>query len=290
MASPFPTYDPAASYDVQVEDIEYRREGDEAWLARLYRPQGTGPFPALLDVHGGAWNRGDRLNDAKLNQALAGSGVVVAAIDFRMPPKYPYPASIADINYGTRWLKAHARAFNADPNTVGALGVSSGGHIIMLSAMRPHDPRYAALPLPEASDVDATLAYAIVCWGVLDPYGRYLMAQERGNTELVAHHDRYFGTLEAMREGNPLLILERREPVGLPPTLVIQGTADDGLPKGMTENFVALYSAAGGSIELELVPDMPHGLAGWPEPEVAHMIDRMKRFIADRLAAPVAPS
>lgn len=288
MGSTVPAYDPSASYDVQVEDVEYRRAGDEVWLARLYRPQGAGPFPALLDVHGGAWNTGTRLNDAKINQALASSGIVVAAIDFRAPPKDPYPASVADVNYGTRWLKAHARDFDADPDTVGALGVSSGGHVVMLSGMRPHDPRYAALPLVEAPDVDATLAYVIICWGVLDPYGRYLMAQERGNADLVANHDRYFLTVDAMREGNPLLILERGEPVMLPPALLIQGTADTGVPKGMIERFAELYRAAGGNAELELVPDMPHGLAGWPEPEVARMVQRMKTFIASRLSALVA--
>ena len=290
MAGTVAVYNPAGSYEVDVEDVEYRRDGDESWLVRLYRPRGEGPFPALLDVHGGAWNTGDRLNDAKLDQALAASGILVAALDFRAPPAYSYPASIADVNYGTRWLKAHARDFNADPATVGGLGISSGGHVVVLSAMRPYDPRYAALPLPGSAGVDATLAYAITCWGVLDPFGRYQMAQAEGRSELIASHDRYFPTQESMREGNPLLVLERGEPATLPPVLLIQGTADKGLPEGMAERFTSLYRAAGGSIDLDLVPEMPHGIAGWPEQEVARMIERIKQFIAARLAAPVAAS
>src|SRR4051812_38550121 len=90
----FPGYDPAAQYEVATEDVEYRREGGEAWLARVYRPCGAGSFPTLLDVHGGAWSMGDRLNDAPMDEALAASGMVVVAVDFRLAPQHAYPASL----------------------------------------------------------------------------------------------------------------------------------------------------------------------------------------------------
>src|SRR5436190_1240254 len=96
-----------ARFEIEVRDLEYHCHGDAPLLARLYRPTGSGPFPALIDVHGGAWASGDRLNNAPLDEALAKSGIVVLAIDFRMPPEHRYPASIADINLATRWLKAH---------------------------------------------------------------------------------------------------------------------------------------------------------------------------------------
>jgi acetyl esterase len=98
----------AARFAVEMCDLEYRREGATPLSARFYRPQGDGPFPALVEVHGGAWASGDRLNNAPLDAALAKSGIVVLAIDFRMPPEWRYPHSIADIHYATRWLKAHA--------------------------------------------------------------------------------------------------------------------------------------------------------------------------------------
>jgi acetyl esterase len=283
-------YDPARRYEFKVEDVEYRRDGEQSWLALMYQPQGAGPFPALLDIHGGAWNNGDRKNNPAVAEGLAASGVVVASIDFRMGGQYPYPSSLGDINYATRWLKIHAADFNADPATVGGLGISSGGHLIMLSGMRPHDPRYTALPLAGAAGVDASLTYVISCWGVLDPYGRYLMAQEKGNKELMANHERYFLTADAMQESNLIRILEQGEKVELPPALLIQGTADVGVPKGMVEKVASLYGAAGGDIELALFQDMPHGLAGWSETEAARMIERIKRFIAQRLAAGVAAS
>jgi acetyl esterase len=283
-------YDPARRYEFKVEDVEYRRDGEQSWLALMYQPQGAGPFPALLDIHGGAWNNGDRKNNPAVAEGLAASGVVVASIDFRMGGQYPYPSSLGDINYATRWLKIHAADFNADPATVGGLGISSGGHLIMLSGMRPHDPRYTALPLAGAAGVDASLTYVISCWGVLDPYGRYLMAQEKGNKELMANHERYFLTADAMQESNLIRILEQGEKVELPPALLIQGTADVGVPKGMVEKVASLYGAAGGDLELALFQDMPHGLAGWSETEAARMIERIKRFIAQRLATGVAAS
>ena len=128
---------PDLALEVDVSDVEYRHDGSRAWLARIYRPRGAGPFPALLEVHGGAWTSNDRTQNADLAGALASSGLVVASIDFRLGTESPYPASIADVNYATRWLKASAERFGATPEGLGGLGLSSGGHMVMLSAMRP---------------------------------------------------------------------------------------------------------------------------------------------------------
>src|SRR5712692_1924653 len=136
------------TYEIAVEDVEYLRHGDRPLLARVYKPLGTGPFPLVVELHGGAWVHSDRLGDEIMNEPLARSGVVVAALDFRMPPEAPYPASVADINYAIRWLKARAADLGSRPDLVGVLGISSGAHQAMLGAMRPRDPRYAAVPLP----------------------------------------------------------------------------------------------------------------------------------------------
>jgi acetyl esterase/lipase len=276
-------YDPEARYEVKVYDVIYRRDQDGSWAGRIYRPEGVGPFPAVLDVHGGAWTRGGYTDNERMDGGLAASGLVVAAIACRQAPKYPYPAQVADVNYGTRWLKAHARDFNADPHAVGGLGTSSGGHTLLLSAMRPHDPRYRALPLPEAEGVDATLLYAVAGWPVLDSYARYVYAKESGRAPLVEATEGYFLTQEAMREGNPQLVLERGEAVALPPTLIVQGTADDNVPLSIPHRFVEAYRAAGGAVELELFPGMPHGFARNPGPESDRAIESMKAFIARQL-------
>jgi acetyl esterase len=278
-------YDPRRAFDVQWRDVEYRHDGSVSWLARIYEPQGSGPFPALLEVHGGAWNRNDRTQNAALDEALAASGLVVAAIDFHLGTQAPYPASIADVNYATRWLKARAGQFNVTAEALGGLGLSSGGHMLMLSAMRPRDPRYAALPLEAAPDVDAGLAYVMMGWPVLDPHARYLYARGLGRDSLVtAHHD-YFVDEATMREANPQLILERGEPVELPPALIFQGADDDVLSPRTAEGFVEAYGRAGGLIELAMYPRAGHGYAREAGPNTARTVDLLKSFIARQLAA-----
>jgi acetyl esterase/lipase len=233
-----PQYDPRAVFEVRWRDVEYRHDGTQSWLARVYEPQGPGPLPAIVKLHGGAWNRDDRTQNAFLDEALAAAGLVVASIDFRLGTQAPYPASMADINYATRWLKAHAADFNGSAEGVGGVGHSSGGHQIMLSAMRPRDPRYAALPLADAPEVDASLAYVILAGPVIDPYSRYLLAKEKGRQELVASHDRYFQDEATMKEASPQFILERGEAVELPPALFLHGADDDILAPQTAERFV----------------------------------------------------
>jgi len=251
-----------ATYAIDVTDIEYLRHGDKPLLARLYKPRGTGPFPIIVDLHGGAWCKKDRMSDAGTDEPLAKSGVIVVALDFRMPPDAGYPASLADVNYAIRWCKAHAAEWNGRADRVGVLGVSSGGHQAMLAAMRPADMRYAALPLAGKSAVDAKVHCAVMCWPVIDPLGRYQYAKaaQKGNDEKlkksadewVICHDKYWGSEAAMTEGNPTLALERGEKTDLPPVLYLQGTADIAHPKPNRDQFIASYRKAGGRVDLHL--------------------------------------
>src|SRR5438552_16255804 len=174
--------------EIRVEDVEYQRQGGKALLARVYRPAGTGPFPAVVQVHGGAWTSKDRTDNDFISRAFAESGILVASLDFRMPPEAPYPASIAHINLGVRWLKARARTYGSRPDWVGVFGTSSGGHQALLAAMRPDNPDYAALPLPEAPQIDARVAFVVSGWGVLDTLLRFHLAKKDGNAEFVEMH------------------------------------------------------------------------------------------------------
>jgi len=247
---------------LDVEDVEYVRHGDRPLLARLFKPRGAGPFPLIVELHGGAWCRGDRTSDTALNEPLAKSGVVVAALDFRMPPDAGYPASMADINYAIRWLKARAAELGSRPDMVGVLGISSGAHQGMLSAMRPNDPRYSAIALPAgAAPVDASVRCVVLCWPVIDPLARYHYAKKlkAGGApypdvvdQVLPAHDRYWRTEEAMGEGNPVLALERGERVEMPPVLYLQGTKDAAHPRPDLDRFVTAYRKAGGQVDLEL--------------------------------------
>jgi acetyl esterase/lipase len=240
---------------IQTEDLEYHRPAGTPLLAHFYRPEGRGPFPAVLEVHGGAWTSGDRFNNTSIAEHLAGHGIAVLSIEFRMPPAARYPETVADVNFGIRFLKANAERFATHEDLVGGLGTSSGGHLLLLSALRPRDPRYAADPLP---GVDASLAFAVACWPVADPLARYRTVIERGNDRLVEAHHQFWPSEEAMAEGNPQLILERGEPVDKPPALIMQGTADDNLTPYMAADFAAAYAKAGGSIAFHRFEGQPH--------------------------------
>jgi acetyl esterase len=270
-----------ARHDIVIEDVEYQRQGSHAMLARLYRPGGPGPFPAVVQVHGGAWVNKDRTDNDFVAKALAESGIVVASLDFRMPPEAAYPASLADINLAIRWLKARAAQYHSRPDWVGSFGTSSGGHQVLLAAMRPDDPRYAALPLNEASGINAGVTFVISGWGVLDPLLRYQLAKKAGNAELLENHHNFWGDEAAMAEGNPPRMLERGEKVFLPPALVFGGDKDEWVPVAVMRKFVADYQKAGGKAELQLYDGANHGfMTGKPgAPYATVAIDRMKAFI-----------
>src|SRR5215468_300272 len=156
--------------DFDVNDVEYLRHGDKPLLARVFKPRGEGPFPALVECHGGAWCLSDRTTERLRHQAMASHGIVSIALDFRSGDTDPYPASVADINYAVRWAKLNARALKTRPELVGLSGQSSGGHLAMLVAMRPHDPRYVAISLAGMAAGDASVRCVVMSWPVINPF------------------------------------------------------------------------------------------------------------------------
>jgi acetyl esterase len=278
------------TYEVDVADIEYLRHGDKPLLARLFKPRGSGPFPIMVELHGGAWVRGNRLNGNAANEALAKNGVIVAALDFRVPPEASYPASLADIHYGIRWCKTQAAAWNGRPDWVGAMGTSSGAHQAMLLGMRPDDPRYSALPLPtSAAVVDGTLGCVILCSPVIDPLGRYHYAKglredctpPAGMAErVVPMHDQYWQTEEAMAEAAPARILARGERTALPPVLALRRSYEESHPRPDFDEFVLQYRKAGGQIEVTIFEDEGEGLLrDLSSPVAKQALEQMSAFV-----------
>ena len=275
-----------AEHAFTVDDVEYLNHGGSPLLLRLFQPKGAGPFPLMIDLHGGAWCDQDRTSDKMFNEALAKSGVVVAALDFRMPPVAGYPASLADINYATRWLKARAGELKVTADRVGMIGISSGGHQAMLAAMRPRDKRYAAIPLAGHPDLDATIAAVVMVWPVIDPLRRFHHAkrlQAAGGKypeqidRVIPSHTKFWGTEEAMEEGNPVGILERGEAVDMPPVLYVQGAGDVVHPKADLERFVASYAKRGGAVDLALYEGEAEGFIRNPASKAAPLA--MQRII-----------
>ncbi len=271
-------YDANATYEVSSRDVEYLSHGADSLMVRIYQPRATGVFPAMIAVHGGAWSGKEWLQNEPAHRVLAEGGLVVAAIQLRSSVDAPHPAAMQDINYATRWLKANASALSADPNQVSGIGWSSGGHQIMLSAMRPG--HYDDIALADAADVDGGLSYVIMGWPVIDPVARYRLAEERDNKDLMERHNAYFGDVAGMEEASPPHILRRGEAAELPPVLLLQGAADEALPQGMAEEFAGLYSAVGGVIELAKYPGAPHGFMREEGPHQVRAFALAKSFIA----------
>jgi acetyl esterase len=287
---PMPT---RTAHEFTVDDVEYLSHGGSPLLLRLFKPKGAGPFPLMIDLHGGAWCGQERTSDAIFNEALAKSGVVVAALDWRMPPVAGYPASLADINYATRWLKARAGELKARADRVGMIGISSGGHQAMLAAMRPRDKRYAAIPLAGQVGVDATVAAVVMIWPVIDPLRRFHHAkrlQAAGGKypeqidRVIPLHIKFWGTEEAMEEGNPVGILNRGEAVEMPPVLYVQGVNDIVHPKADLERFVASYRRRGGEVDLALYEGEGGGFIRDPASKAAPLaMQRIVDFVHARL-------
>ncbi|MBI4204081.1 MAG: alpha/beta hydrolase [Betaproteobacteria bacterium] len=278
-------YNPAAQFEIKEWDVEFRRTPARTLMARVYQPQGPGPFPTLLDLHGGAWHDKDRFANVPMCQAAAKSGVLVVAIDMRNSPEAPYPASVQDANYGVRWLKMKAREWKGDSENLGVLGSSSGGHVAELLGMRPRDPRYTVIPLPEAPALDATVAYVATRSPISDCHARYEHMVKTNRPEMVMKSKEYFDPWESIFEGNPALILERGEKVTLPPLLIMQGELDSNVPWQLQDKFAQAYRAAGGECELEIFEGCEHMWISEPGPQTDRAHEVLKAFIAKQLRA-----
>jgi len=283
-------YDPKARFELKVSEVPFRKNAQGRQLmARIYQPvssnTGAGPFPVVLDLHGGAWQRKDRLAEEPMDRAIAASGVLVVAIDMTISGEAPYPACVQDASYGIRWLKTRAREWKGDPSTLGLYGSSSGGHVAELLAMRPNDPRYNAIPLEGAAKVDTSIAYVATRSPISDPFARWEQAVRKPNENLQKASKAFFQPWESINEGNPQKILERKEKVVLRPLLIMQGELDDNVLPSVQEKFAQTYRAAGGDVQYELFKDSVHEWVAEPGPQTTRAHEMAKAFIARQLAA-----
>ncbi len=248
----------AAAYEFGVRDVVYGHLAGKDRLARVYQPAGQGPFPAVILVHGGAWNNKDRMDGQNVALELCNKGILVAALDFRNAPEAPYPASLQDINYAVRWLKANAARFGTSADRVGLYGTSSGGHQVLLSALRAGDPRYLAHNLVEAPGMDARVAFVISGWGVIFPWDRYKLVKSLGKEDMIKSHETFFKDEATHLDATPALILEKGEKVHLPPALQFQGDKDEFTTVAEAERLAKAWRDRGGKMDLLIAPGERH--------------------------------
>ena len=297
-------FDPAGPYDVEEIDIVFAKPGGADLLARVYRPRGVSaatPSMAFVDVHGGAWARGDRMAGAPHGRALAACGPVIVAIDFRQAPDHQHPAASADVSAAVRWVRAHAKMLGVDPSRVGIIGSSSGGHLALLVAVRPGAPEHVGTPivLPDgsldAAPGDDAAAFVLALYPVADPLARYRYVLGRKDepvesggfdaNRLIASHHGYFVDEARMAEASVTRIVSAGHARALPPVWVAQPELDDNVPAAITDAFVRAYADAGGRVERAQFPGARHGFIQKESPDTYKCIALMRDFIAREIAA-----
>lgn len=276
-------YNPNNRFEIKIWEEDFREIPTRMLCARICQPIGDGPFPVLLDLHGGAWTSKDRMANVAMADAMAQSGILTVSIDLRLASEAPYPASVQDANYGIRWLKMKAPSWQGEPSTLGLLGSSSGGHVAELLGMRPEDPRYNALPLEGHEEIDASVRYVATRSPISDPLARYNNAVVKGRQKMAGRHHVYFNPFSDIEEANPQRILERGEPVKLPPLLIMQGGLDDNVLPSIQEKFGSAYRAAGGACEIAVFERCDHLWVLQPGPDTDRAHEMVKAFIARQL-------
>jgi acetyl esterase/lipase len=292
-------FDQAAPYEVEETDVPFARAEGRELQARIYRPRGEADIPlaALVDVHGGAWSRGDRLTGAFHGRALAASGLLVVSLDFRQGSEAKHPAASADIAAGARYVRANAQRLGVDPRRIGIVGSSSGGQLALLAGVKPGAPEHAGTPIVradgslDAGPGDESVAFILALYPVADPHARFRYVVGRRDDgsgfdaeRLIAAHHGYFASEAQMAEASVTRIVAAREAQALPPVWVAQAELDDNVPAAITEAFVQAYQQAGGSVERVHFPGARHGFIGQPGADADKAIALMRDFIGRQLA------
>lgn len=237
-------------------DIEYGRAGDVSLQLDAYIPDGPGPHPVAILIHGGGWSRGDKRiappgDNSDISSwftAFPQAGFTCFSINYRLAPAHLWPACLEDVQSAIRWAKAHAAEYNGDPNRIVLVGHSAGGHLASLAAVKPD----------ETTRVQAVVGFAPVTDQVKDSARRNGLSPALQKL-LNRPHLIDYESARILREISATTYVRP----GVPPFFLIHGTADKSVPYDQSPAFQELLRAAGVDCELVTIPEAPHALATW---------------------------
>ncbi len=242
-----------AAFAAAPVEIEYGQAAGESLKLDAWVPEGPGPFPAVILVHGGGWSGGDKSGGprkgymAPLHTPLEKAGIAWFSINYRLAPKHLYPACIEDVETAIRWVKAHAKEHRVDPKCIAISGESAGGHLVALAVVRADESTRLAAALPIYGVFDMT-AMATPGEALRTPFAR-LFGRETADETAMA----------LLREASSL----GKVKAGLPPFLLVHGTADATVPLAQSERMLEKLRAAKVPAELITIPGGAHGMLGW---------------------------
>lgn len=151
----------------RTRDVEFSRVAGKSLKLDVYEPTApaSGPRPAIVQIHGGAWVFGDKREQGlPLLYHLAAQGWVGFNVNYRLSPGATFPEHLIDIKRAIAWIRAHAEEYNIDPNFIAVTGGSAGGHLTALTALTSNDPRYQ----PGFEDADTSVQAAVPFYGIYD--------------------------------------------------------------------------------------------------------------------------
>lgn len=234
-------------------DIEYGTASGESLKLDASVPEGTGPWPVVILVHGGGWTAGDKSGGPKkgymapMHEPLTKAGFAWFSINYRLAPKYHHPAQLEDLQTAIRWVKAHAAQYHLDVTRIALAGESAGSQMVALAAMQADDSTRVAAVIPFYLPAD--LLEDPIKTGVLNPSRSALIGRTEFNDESRA----------LLRAASPMYFVKP----GLPPFLLLHGTADQSVPYHQSVDMQAKLRAAGVPCELITIPGGVHGMLSW---------------------------
>lgn len=260
-------------------NVTYARYGDRTLEMDVYRPKHVwGQLPAVVCIHGGGWAKGNRKSHERVAQALAARGYVAATISYRLSGEAPFPAAIHDCKAAVRFLRAHASDYGIDPERIGAIGLSAGGHLTALLATS------AGVETLEGDGGNQAFSSAIQA---AVPMGAQTDLMSERTREISAIEDRgqiwrqfLGGSMQDQRQtyrlASPLHHLDASDP----PCWFITGQTDD--PSTHADGFRETMKELGIASGLTVIEDAPHPFLGkqvWFD----QMVDRADAFFSDVL-------
>ena len=254
---------------VDRKGVEFAKPGGHPLLLDLHIPDGPGPFPAAILVHGGGFDGGSReRNMAPTFQPLADAGFAWFSIDYRMAPEFRFPQAKEDIDSAIKWVKANAKTYKVDLSKIVLSGESAGGYLV----------NYAA-----AHETPATKVAAVV--DIYGPSDYEKIARQRSAyparfnmTSIGAHKAKgggiWFFEVEGydetsfakLRELSPINAVHK----GMPPFLAIHGTRDDQVPYEQSPLLCDAIHKVGGVCDIVTVEAGGHGMGGWKDADQQH--------------------